>query len=97
MPSKGQGSDNRLSQLLAVWPTATVLSTLSTFPICKIRVRRNYLARRAFLVETLVRSLGPEPPLEKKMATHSSILAWQILCTEEPGKLQFLGSPKSQT
>ena len=87
MPSKGQGSDNRLSQLLAVWPTATVLSTLSTFPICKIRVRKNYLAQRAFLVETLVRSLGREPPLEKEMATHSSILAWRILWTEEPGRL----------
>ena len=37
--------------------------------------------------ETWVWSLGQEDPLEKEMATHSSILAWEILWTEEPGKL----------
>ena len=37
--------------------------------------------------ETLVRSLGWEDPLEKGMATHSSILAWRIPWTEEPGGL----------
>ena len=37
--------------------------------------------------EILVRSLGREDPLEKRMATHSSILAWRILWTEEPGRL----------
>ena len=37
--------------------------------------------------ETWVRSLGPEEPLEKEMATHSSILAWKIPWTEEPGRL----------
>ena len=37
--------------------------------------------------ETRVRSLGQEDPLEKEMATHSSILAWNIPCTEEPGGL----------
>ena len=37
--------------------------------------------------ETLVRSLGQEDPLEKEMATHSSILAWKIPWTEEPGRL----------
>jgi len=40
--------------------------------------------------ETRVRSLGWEDPLEKGMATHSSILAWRIPQTEEPGRLQFL-------
>ena len=38
--------------------------------------------------ETWVRSLGREEPLEKEMATHSSILAWSIPWTEEPGGLQ---------
>ena len=38
--------------------------------------------------ETRVRSLGQEDPLEKKMATHSSILVWEILWAEEPGGLQ---------
>ena len=37
--------------------------------------------------ETQVRSLGPEDPLEKEMATHPSILAWKIPWTEEPGRL----------
>ena len=41
--------------------------------------------------ETWVRSLGKEDPLEKEIATHSSILAWKIPWTEEPGGLQFMG------
>ena len=41
--------------------------------------------------ETRVRSLDQEDPLEKEMATHSSILAWKIPWTEEPGRLQFMG------
>ena len=47
--------------------------------------------------ETPVQSLGQEDPLEEEMATHSSILAWEILWTEEPRGLQFTGSQKSQT
>ena len=41
--------------------------------------------------ETWVRSLGGEDPLVKEMATHSSILAWEIPWTEEPGGLQPMG------
>ena len=41
--------------------------------------------------ETQVQSLGQENPLEKEMATHSSILAWEIPWTEEPGGLQSIG------
>ena len=44
--------------------------------------------------ETRVRSLGWEDPLEKEMATHSSILAWKISWTEEPGGLQSMGSQR---
>ena len=44
--------------------------------------------------ETRVRSLGQDDPLEKEMATHSSILAWKIPWTEEPGGLQSMGSPR---
>ena len=43
------------------------------------------------MLETLVRSLGREDLLEKGMATHSSILAWRIPWTEEPGRLQSMG------
>ena len=42
--------------------------------------------------ETQVHSLGQEDPLEKEMATHSSMLAWRIPWTEEFGELQSLGS-----
>ena len=41
--------------------------------------------------EMEVQSLGREDPLEKQMATHSSILAWEILWTEESGRLQSMG------
>ena len=43
------------------------------------------------MLETWVRSLGREDPLEKEMATHFSILAWRIPWTEEPGRLQSVG------
>ena len=44
--------------------------------------------------ETQVQSLGREDNLEKEVATHSSILAWRITWTEEPGRLQFMGSQR---
>ena len=44
--------------------------------------------------ETLIQSLGLEDPLEKDMATHSNILAWEIPWTEEPGGLQSMGSQR---
>ena len=47
--------------------------------------------------ETRVQSLDQEDPLEKKMATHSSILVWEIPWTEEPGGLQSMGLQKSWT
>ena len=47
--------------------------------------------------ETWIQSLGQEDPLEKEMATHSSILAWRIPWTEEPGGLQSTGCKESDT
>ena len=47
--------------------------------------------------ETWVQSLGQEDPLEKGMATHSTILAWRIPWTEEPGRPQSMGSQESDT
>ena len=44
--------------------------------------------------ETWVRSLCQEDPLEKGMATHSSILAWRIPWTEEPARLKYMGSQR---
>ena len=45
-------------------------------------------------IKYLVRSLGREDPLEKEMATHCSIHAWKIPWTEEPGRLQSMGSKR---
>ena len=47
--------------------------------------------------ETQVQSLGQEDPVEKEMATHSSILAWKIPWTEEPGGLQSMGSQRGRS
>ena len=47
--------------------------------------------------ETRVRSLGRGDPLEKEMATDSSILAWKIPWAEEPGRLQSMGPAKGRT
>ena len=49
------------------------------------------LKRLPGMWETWVRFLGQEDPLEKEMATHSSILSWRIPWMEEPGKLQSMG------
>ena len=46
----------------------------------------------AWNVETQIQSMGWEDPLKKEMATHSSILAWRILWTVEPGEQQSMGS-----
>ena len=47
--------------------------------------------------ETCVRSLGWEDPREEDIATHSSILAWEVPWTEQPSRLQSMGSQKSRT
>ena len=49
---------------------------------------------KLYHLETQVQSLGPEDPLEKEMATHSSILAWKIPWAEEPGGLESMGSQR---
>ena len=50
--------------------------------------------RLSTMRETWVRSLGPEDPPEKEMAIHSSTIAWKIPWTEEPGRLQSMGSQR---
>ena len=49
------------------------------------------------LQQTRVQSLGWEDPLEEGLATHSSVLAWRIPWTKEPGRLQSTGLQKNQT
>ena len=60
-------------------------------------VVKNQPAMQRCTEEMEVYSLGWEDPLEKEMATHSSIIACKIQWTEKPGGLQFMGSQKSQT
>ena len=55
---------------------------------------KNLPAMQEIWQEPRVQPLGQEDPLEKEMATHSSILAWEILWTEEPGGLQSKGSQR---
>ena len=56
-------------------------------------VVKNPLAQQE-MQEMWVRSLGWEDPMEKEMATYSSVLAWEIPWTEEPGRLQSMGSQR---
>ena len=62
------------------------------------KVRASLVAQRMkrlpAMPETRVQSLGWEDPLEKEMATHSSILVWKIPWTEEPAGLQSMGSQR---
>jgi len=52
------------------------------------------VTRLSTMLETQVRSLGWEDPLEKEMAIHSRTIAWKIPWTEEPGRLQPMGSQR---
>ena len=70
-------------------PRSTLLGCAPTNPASLVAQSvRNLPA----VQETSVPSLGQEDPLEKKMASHSSILAWKIPWTEEPGRIQSMGS-----
>ena len=55
-----------------------------------ISLAAQMVKRLLTMLETWIRSLGQEDPLEKEMATHSSTLAWKIPEMEEPGRLQFM-------
>ena len=71
-------------------------SSISMFIIVKIFLVAQEVKCLPTMRETGVQSLGGEDPLEKEMAPHSSTLAWKIPWTEEPGRLQSMGS-QSQT
>ena len=75
------------------WDLVTFRWNLSTFVISQSLVAQTG-KRLPKTRETRVRSLGWEDPLEKEMATHSSILAWKIPWTMEPGRLQSMGSQR---
>ena len=58
-----------------------------TLPLCLYRLVAQMVKNLPVMQETWVQSLGQEDPMEKGMATHSSILAWEISWMEEPGGL----------
>ena len=64
----------------------------ASVPFIRASLIAQTVKRLPTMRETRVRSLGREDPLEKEMATHSSILAWKIPWTEDPGRLQSMGS-----
>ena len=68
-----------------------LLHTQNNAPPNSISLVAQRVKRLPAMQETQVRSLGLEDPLEKEMATHSSILAWAIPWTEKPGRLQSMG------
>ena len=76
---------------VALWFVPFFLSVYQTYVASLVAQKVENLASTK---ETWVRSLGLEDPLEKGMATHSSILAWRIPWTEEPGGLQSMASQR---
>ena len=74
-----------LPRPLSVFPGG---SSLVDFPVAQT------VKRLPTMWETRIQSLGQEDPLEKEMATHSSVLAWEISRTEKPGRLQSMGSQR---
>ena len=71
-------------------PLEAAKEVASTFPVSLLAQTVKLPAMR----ETWVRFLGQEDPLEKEMAIHSSTLAWKIPWTEEPDRLQSMGSQR---
>ena len=82
---------------LALWVTAVYLS--STYmgpPFYRASLVAQRVKNPPTMWETQLQSLGREDLLEKRMATHSSILAWRISWTEEPGGLGSVGSQRAR-
>ena len=77
--------------MLSLLDGSTQHSFFLPSPIMAASLVAQRLKRLPAMQETWVRSLGREDPLEKEMATHSSILAWRIRWMEEPGELQSTG------
>ena len=75
-------------------PSAIVVNFIGTMKSKSLVAQR--LKHLPAMRETWVQSLGWEDPLEEEMATHSSILAWRIPWTEEPGGLQSTGSQRAR-
>ena len=82
---------NQIWEVLAII-VSNIFAAISVFSGASLVAQR--LKRLPARQETQIQSLGREDPLEKELATHSSILAWRIPRTEEPGGLQSTGSQR---
>ena len=92
------GIHQLLTQLQHVWGWAPLQCPLSRVSLCPPE-SEHWTQPSATCAPTVFKPslLGREDPLEKKVATHSSILVWEIAWTEAPGRLQSMGSQKSRT
>ena len=80
--------------LLILKMKSKLCKTVFIIEICGLKETLDAVKNPPAMQETRIQSLDQEDPLEKGMATHSSILAWRIPRTEEPGGLQFIGSQR---
>ena len=87
---------NTIEAFGQTWIEEEMCHCFHIFPFCLLcsKGTAQRLKRLPTMRETWVRSLGREDPLEKEMATHTSVLAWRIPQTEEPGGLQSTGSQR---
>ena len=86
----------RSLQLVIIFPYIShSINRILCFPLGKGFPGGSVSKESASIQGTWVPSLGGEDPLEKEMATHSSILAWKILWTEKPSELQSMGLQES--
>ena len=72
-------------------PALVIFVLFCFFVFLNMTILVQTVKNQSVVWEALVQSLGREDPLEKEMATHSSLLAWRMPWTEEPGGLQSMG------
>ena len=73
--------------LLGIYPEKNIIQNDTCIVMFKVSLAAQMVKNLPAIRDTQVRSLGQEDPLEKEMATHSSVLAWSIPWMEEPGGL----------
>ena len=88
-------SDDKSTELISHHQLEELRKSQKETPHVRASLVAQLVKNLPAMQETRVRALGWEDPLEKEMATRSSILAWRIPWTEEPGGLQSMGSQES--
>ena len=89
-----QHSDQYFYRLHTIKSCCNIIVSEVNFPSGSTSLVAQMVKHLSTMQETHVRSLGREDPLEKEMAVHSSTIAWKIPWTEEPGRLQSMGSQR---